>query len=290
MNTSVKRLLLLASLLPWLGACSMGQMIAKSTVHILDGGVQAMNGETDLAFAKAAIPANLKMIEGLLAEDPTNEEILWNISQGYYGYSFGFIELEDKSRAKLFYDRCYHFGARALASHGVSIELRNANPDNIEASANKLGKSAVPALFWTASCWAKQIDLNRDDPSMIAQLPSTERLMQRVLQLQPDYYYGAAHLYYGVYYGGRAPMFGGDFSKADQAFSEARSVTGGKLLMMDVLQAEYLERQRLNQSKFHQLLTDVIDNPVGSFPEMALANQIARDRARFLLTQESEWF
>jgi hypothetical protein len=67
-------------------------------------------------------------------------------------------------------------------------------------------------------------------------------------------------------------------------------VTDGKLLMVDVLQAEYLERQRLDQQQFHRLLTRVVDDPVGSFPEMALANQVARVRARYLLDREADWF
>ena len=59
---------------------------------------------------------------------------------------------------------------------------------------------------------------------------------------------------------------------------------------MDVLQGEYLERQRLDQQRFRGLLTGVLNTPVGSFPEMALANQIARARAEYLLASESDWF
>jgi hypothetical protein len=173
---------------------------------------------------------------------------------------------------------------------GVDIELEKANPEQIDQALAGLGDNAVATLFWTASCWAKQIDLKRTDPSRIAQLASTERLMQRVLQLQPDFYYGGVYLYYGVYYGGRAPMLGGDFAKAEQNFSMARQVSDNSLLMIDVLQAEYLERQRLDQQQFHRLLSRVKGDPVGSFPEMALANQIARARARYLLTKEADWF
>jgi hypothetical protein len=57
-----------------------------------------------------------------------------------------------------------------------------------------------------------------------------------------------------------------------------------------VLQAEYLERQRLNRAAFHRLLTGVLETPLGTFPEMGLANQIARTRARHLLSTEADWF
>jgi hypothetical protein len=85
-------------------------------------------------------------------------------------------------------------------------------------------------------------------------------------------------------------MLGGDFAKAEQNFDAARAVTQGRLLMVDVLQAEYLERQRLDVEAFTQLLTGVIDTPADVFPEMALANQVARRRARRLLDKQNEWF
>jgi len=290
MGNTLRKHLLIFLLPPLLGACSMGQMVARTSVSIMDGAVDAMNRETDLTLAEAALPANIKLIEGLVAEDPGNPALLANASQGLYGYAFGFTELKDRKRADALYRRCTGYGFRALKSLGVDIDLRTASVDAIDQAVSQLGNNAVPSLFWTASCWAKQIDLNRTDPARIAELASTERLMQRVLQLDPDYFAGSVYGYYGVYYGGRAPMFGGNFSLADKNFSAARAVTEGRLLIFDVLQAEYLERQRLDKAQFHRLLEHVIDTPVGTFPEMALINQISRTRARHLLGLEEEWF
>lgn len=290
MTSKIHKYLILAVLLPWLGACSTGQMVARTSTSIMDSNVEAMNRETDPVLAEASMPANLKLIEGLIQEDPNNSKLLTYAAQGFYGYTFGFVELSDRQRAEALYGRGADYGKRALQSFGVDIDLDTASVDDIDEAVGKLGKRAVPALFWTASNWAKQIDLRRTDPTSIAQLPATERLMHRVLELQPDFYYGGAHIYYGVYYGSRAPMLGGDFTKSEQNFASATAVTGGKLLMVDVLQAEYLERQRLDQQHFHRLLTRVVDDPVGSFPEMALANQVARARARYLLDRETDWF
>ena len=290
MQYNIVKYLVVVVLLPWLGACSMGQMVARTSVSIMDGNIEAMNRETDLVLAEAAIPANLKLIEGLIAEDPGNTDLLANAAQGFYGYAFGFVELTDPERAAALYTRGFEFGWRGLQAFGIDIDLARASVDEIDQAVAKLDKNAVAALFWTASCWAKQIDLNRTDPSHIAQLASTERLMRRVRELEPDYYYGGVHLFYGVYYGSRAPMLGGDFARSEQYFADANAVTEGRLLMINVLQAEYLERQRMDQQRFHRLLTGVVENPPGSFPEMALANQIARARARYLLDQEADWF
>jgi hypothetical protein len=290
MTTRIRNYLMLSILLPWLAACSTGQMVARTSTTIMDSNVEAMNRETDLALAEASMPSNLKLIEGLIQEDPNNPELLTYAAQGFYGYAFGFVELNDRQRAVTLYERGTDYGKRALRAHGVDIDLDSAAVDDIDAAVGKLGKRSVPALFWTASNWAKQIDLSRTDPAYIAQLASTERLMHRVLELQPDFYYGGVYVYYGVYYGSRAPMLGGDFAKSEQNFANANAVSDGKLLMVDVLQAEYLERQRLDQQQFHRLLTRVVDDPVGSFPEMELANQVARVRAKHLLDREADWF
>ena len=285
-----RRLLLLVALLPWLGACSMGQMVARTSVSIMDGAIDAMNRETDLALAAAAIPANIKLIEGLVAEDPGNPVLRANAAQALYGYAFGFVELDDPPRARALYRRGMEHGLAALRALGVRADLPTASVADIDKALSRLGHKAVPSLFWTASCWAKYIDLNRTDPGAIATLSSTERLMHRIAQLDPDYYYGSVHLFYGVYYGGRAPMLGGDFTRAEKHFANARAVTNGKLLLVDVLQAEYLERQRFDRETFHRLLKQVTETSPGLFPEMALANQIARARAQFLLGKEAEWF
>ncbi|MFQ5644549.1 MAG: TRAP transporter TatT component family protein [Thiogranum sp.] len=292
MKTKHYRFLILFLLLPWLGACSMGQMVARTSVSIMDGNVEAMNRETDLVLAEAAIPANLKLVEGLIAEDPDNPELLYLAAQGFYGYAFGFVERSDPQRAEALYTRGLDYGIRGLRALGLDkdIDLATANPDAIEKAVARMGSGAVPTLFWTASCWAKQIDMRRTDPARIAQLAGTERLMSRVRELQPDYYYGGVYIYYGVYYGSRAPMMGGDFARSEQNFSAARAVSQDRLLIVDVLQAEYLERQRLDRDAFHRLLSRVVTDPVGSFPEMALPNQIARARAHYLLDRESEWF
>jgi len=273
-----------------LSACSVGQMVVRGSQSILDSGVDAMNRETDLELAAAAMPANLKLIEGMLLEDPQNEELLVYAAQGFYGYSYGFVELDDPVRAQQLYRRCYDHARVALQLAGLGLDPETAAVDDLEAATAKLGKAAVPALFWSASCLGKWIDLNRDDVASIASLASAATLMKRVLELEDSYYYGGPHLFFGVYYGGRAPMFGGNFALAEEHFRRANEINQGKLLIVDLLQAEYLYRQQLNRTAFHEKLQYILDAPQGLYPEMALVNAISKQRADYLLALEDEWF
>lgn len=273
-----------------LSACSMGQMVARSSLSILDSGNVVMNRETDLELARAAIPANLKLIEGLILELPDNAELRLQAAQGFYGYAYGFIEDDDSRRASALYRRGLEHALRALAVAGVSGDVAALPQDELERRLAALDRGAVPALFWSASCWGKWIDMNRDEPARIAEMGKAAALMTRVLELDENYYHGGAHLFFGVYYGAKPPMLGGDFERSARHFDKARAVSGGKLLLGDLLRAQYLARQQLDRRQFHERLTAVINAPPDVFPEMALVNAIAKQKAGQLLAKEKEWF
>lgn len=284
------RLTALIGILMLLTACSMGQMVVRGSQTILDSGVESMNRETDLQLARDAMPANLKLVEGMLIEDPNNNELRLFAAEGFYGYSYGFIEIEDPLRAKLLYRRCYSHAQRALKQAGIDIDPESATHEAVETAVSKAGKKAVPALFWTANCLGKWIDLSRDDLSLVASLSNVAILMQRVIDLDDEFYFGSAHIFFGAYYGGRSPLLGGDFSRSEAEFQRAAEINDNKLLIVNLLQAEFLDRQRLDQQAFHNRLVAIIEAPENLYPEMALVNGIAQQRAALLLDYEDEWF
>lgn len=268
----------------------MGQMVARSSLPILESGNVAMNQETDLELARAAIPANLKLVEGLIQELPDNADLRIQAAQGFYGYAYGFVEDEDNKRASALYRRGWEHARQALQVSGLREDVSVLSADELKRQSGELGRGSVPALFWTASCWAKWIDMNRNDPARIADMGKVAALMERVLALDENYYHGGAHLFFGVYYGARPPMLGGDFERSAKHFEKARTITHGKLLLVDLLQAEYLAHQQLDRKQFHERLTAVVNAPLNIYPEMALANAIAQQKAGKLLAKEEEWF
>ena len=269
--------------------CSMNQLVAQSSRGLIEVGVRSMNQEGDLELARAAIPANLKLTESLIIELPKDAGLRMVAAQGFYGYAFGFVEDESPERASRLYKRGLDHALAGLTLVGAGTNLLEASPDEIAERVKSLGPDAAPGLFWVASNWAKWIDLNRNDPARIADLPKTARLMQRVLELNPDFYFGGPHLFFGVYYGGRPPMLGGDFIKSAQHFDQAAIRGRHRWLLTEVLRAQYLLRQMGDRPAFHARLSAVLaaeDSPI----EMSLANEIARAKARRLLAQEEDLF
>ena len=272
-----------------ISGCSMNQLVAQSSRGLIEVGVRSMNQEGDLELARAALPANLKLTESLIIELPKDAGLRIAAAEGFYGYAYGFVEDDSPERASRLYKRGLDHALAGLALVGGGTNLLEASPDEITERVKTLGPDAVPGLFWVASNWAKWIDLNRNDPARIADLPKTARLMQRVLELNPDFYFGGPHLFFGVYYGGRPPMLGGDFVKSAQHFDQAASRGQNRWLLTEVLRAQYLLQQMGDRPAFHARLSAVLateDSPI----EMSLANEIARAKARRLLAQEEDLF
>lgn len=281
--------ILAMALLP-LSGCSTSQLVARGASPLIDHGVAAMNRETDLELARASIPANLKMIEALLLADPGNAAYRVQAAMGFYGYALGFVEPDDRDRAALLYQRARDHGLAALERAGVTQSMLGGDAAELTQTLAKLDARAVPALFWTASPWGKWIELQLDDPARLAELPRVEALMQRVLALDEAYYHGGAHVFFGVYYGGRAPMFGGDFARAARHFDRAAALGRNQLLWVEVYRARYLLRQMGDRAAFHATLNRVLDAPASIDPDLNLANALARKQAAMLLAQEEDLF
>ncbi|MBT8119371.1 MAG: TRAP transporter TatT component family protein [Gammaproteobacteria bacterium] len=267
----------------------MNKMMVDASLPMIEGGMDALLQEPDLQLAEDSLPANISMLNGMIQLDPENARLHSYAAQAYYGISYGFNEDSDINRAEKFYLRGLDHGLIALQLQGLK-DPENQSFAEFEQQLQKLGKDEVATLFWTAMNWAKLIDLNRDDTERLMQLPKPTAMMQRVLELDETFYFGSAHMYFGVYYGSRAPTLGGNFEKSEQHFDKAREITDGKLLVADLLQAQYLSRQKLDQKDFHDRLTKIIDAPEDLYPEATMLNQISKRKAKLLLNKESQWF
>jgi tetratricopeptide (TPR) repeat protein len=273
-----------------LGGCSTGQIVARGAAPLIDYGVTAMNRETDLELARASIPANIKMIEALLLADPGNASYRVQAAMGIYGYAMAFVEDGDPARAAKLYRRALDHALAALEHAGMSQTTLLGDTTALQQSLAKLDARAVPTLFWTAATWGKWIELQLDDPARLAELPRVEALMQRVLALDETYYHAGAHVFFGAYYGGRAPMFGGDFARSAQHFDRAATLNQNQLQMVEVYRARYLLRQMGEREAFHATLSRVVDAPAGADADLNLANALAKRQATELLTQEESLF
>ena len=289
MSKFIQRLCFIC-LITQLGACSMAELTVKASMPMIDGGMVAINREPDLQLAEDAMPANIELMEGMLINAPNNTKLRNYAAQAYYGYAYGFVEDKNKNRATAFYRRGLNHALHNLHNEGVTQQILKGKLSTLQTKLNDLDTDNVAALFWAASNWAKWIDHNKSNTEAIADLPRAVMLMQRAIELDETFFMAGPHIFFGVYYGSRSPMLGGNFTLSEQHFNAARKLNNNQLLMIDLLQAEYLDRQKFDQQAFHNRLNELIIQDSTLNNDMTLINNIAKRKARRLLTKESTWF
>jgi hypothetical protein len=280
--------LLLNSLL--VAGCSLQSIAIRSTMTIVDNGLEAVNEESDLPLAQQSIASNLKLLEGLLKSEPENEHLLLLASRGYSSYALGFVEDESAERARVFYLRARDFGLRILWQHRPFEEVWDKDLASFQRAIAELTADDVPAAFWTANGWGNYVRLSLTEPAAIADLPKVEALLKFVLQKDESYFYASSHLALGTILASRPKLLGGDPEKAREHFERCIALNKGKFLMAQLYYASTFAVQTQNKELFTKLLQSIEKASIDILPEQRLPNAIAKEKAKKLMTRTSELF
>jgi len=270
--------------------CSLRSLALRSTSDLLDRGNAAYYEETDPQFAREALASQLKLLEVLLQTSPQDQRLNRLAAEGFGGYAFLFIEDGEPQRAKGFYLRGRDYALRGLAGRPGLERLAALTPDELDEALRRAFRADVPALFWTAFCWSGYINLSRDSPEAVAELPKAAAIMKRSHELDPEYNFAGADLYFGAYYASRPKLLGGDTGKAKEHFQWAQRLTDGKYLMTYVLEAKTLAVALQDRALFESLLTKVKDAPAGLLPRARLADEVAKLKAAALMEKINDLF
>lgn len=289
------RLNKIASLVPLfalgvLSGCSLNTIALRSTTALMDRGLATYYEESDPQLARDALASQLKFVEGLLQSDPKNGRLNRLAAEGFGSYVFLFLEDTQPERAKALYRRGRDYALRSLGARPALAGLDALTPDALEGALQAARREDVPALFWAAFCWSGAINLSRDSPSAVAELPEAVALMQKAHELDPTYDFAGADLFFGVYFASRPKLLGGDTGKAEEHFRWAQRLTGGEYLMADVLEAKTLAVALQDRARFEALLAKVKDAPAGRLPKARLADEVAKLKAAALMEKIDDLF
>ncbi len=283
--------------------CNMHKMTADLTAGPVRVGSIAMDREADLDFAEAAFPGSLKTIEGFLVNSPENPDLLLVLARGYAAYAFAFLERErDKAqfvgteeqverltrRAIVHYLRARDYAFRLLDDPAIERAARAGDLAALDRALAQATKEDVPALFWAVYGWGGAANLGQSDPDLAAALPVIERIIARVVALDPDYEHGAPLLFQGVYYAAKPVMAGGDPKKARAFFERVMQRHGDANLLAPYLYARHYAPQVQDRALFDRLLQQVLDANVLAHPDLRLLNEVARDLAAFWIEHADE--
>jgi len=269
---------------------------------LAESGAGTFASDDDPELIKAAAPFSLKLMEALLNDDPANDKLLLAASSGFTEYDYAFVEpdadaLEPtdfagaqaiRGRARRLYLRARDYGLRGLeVRHPGFRAALAAHPAG--AVANTV-PADVPLLYWTAAAWGAAISVGKDTPSLLAEIPQMEALIDRALALDESWGDGAIHDFLITYEMSRQGVTGDPAERSRQHFERALALAGGKQAGPYVLFAEAVCIEKQDAAQFAQLLNRALAvNPEAS-PEYRLANVLMQRRARWLLSKKDDLF
>lgn len=278
--------------------CGLKKMTTRTVGAISWDGQAILESDSDVEMARNNTIPLIRSLEVFSAGDPEDRRYLALLSKSYGQYAFGFYE-EDmlrlknideveyaiaKRRADLFYERGMNYGKRALATRDLIAPL-----PEMEAALAKQNEKEVPVLFWSAFSWGNWLNLHRDDPLAIVEVPQVTAIVKRVVELDPSYEYGAALAFMGALNSVRPAMLGGKPEEAREYFDRAIEVAPN-YLMSKVMMAQYFAVQVQDKELFTRLLRGVLASDPAALPERRLTNEIAQRRAKLLLDRVKEYF
>ncbi len=282
--------------------CSVKRMAVNKLGNALAAGGTTYAQDDDPELVKAAAPFSLKLMEALLSESPRHKGLLVSSASGFTQYAYAFVqqdadELEDKdasgaaelrARARRLYLRARNYGLRGLELEHPGLE--KALAANPRAAVAGMTRKEVPLLYWTAVSWAAAISDAKDNPQLIADVPKAEALIDRALELDESFDYGAIHSFLISYEMSRREGSGDPAARARKHFERAMALSHGQMAAPLVALAESVSVQRQDAAEFKSLLGRALAIDPDARPEWRLNNLLMQRRARWLLARADELF
>jgi tetratricopeptide (TPR) repeat protein len=271
-------------------ACSP-KLLIKSTKKTTDVAAAAIEKYDDPILLGEALPNLLITAEGYLGAVPDDVDLLVSTASKYSLYASLVVEEVDKEHAIKLYRRGQELGMRALRQNKkFAKKVGDESLEPFEAAVRVLKKSDVPALYVTMTNWFSLISLTSSDPEALMGIPKVEAIMNKIMELDETYNYGAIHAAFGTYYGSLSKAIGGQPDKAKYHFEKAFEISGSEFLYFHVLYAQTYAVQIQDKELFINILEKVLATPKKAEHEMTMANEIAKVKAKKLLSSIDEYF
>jgi hypothetical protein len=269
-------------------ATGCSSVMSSATSDLADSLTRAVLDQNDPETVRQGAPAYLLLIDGLIADNPENADLLLAGASLYSSYAGAFVDDPDRAARLSIKGRDYGWSA-LCRNNKKACGIWSAPYEDFERVINETGSKDVPTLYGAGAAWASWIRANTDDWLAIADKARVDAMMQRVVALDETYEDGAAFLYLGILATLLPEAAGGRPEEGRAAFERVIELSGGRNLMAKVLLAGSYARLVFDRELHDRLCREVIEaDPVA--PGLTLSNTLAQEEARDLLGSSEEYF
>jgi len=285
--------------------CSLEKFALKKAAGLLTApsAGTVFTGDDDPVLVAGALPFAIKFYESLLASLPEHDGLRLRTGSLYNMYANAFIqtpadmtpvsEIESRqellTRAKKLYLR-----GRDILLAGLEKKNTNLRAElkarQFQKALAPYGKQDLDFLYWAAAGWVAAYSIDPFDMSIGLTLPEAAALMNRVLELDPNYAGGAVHNFYILYYGSLPESLGGSEDKALEHFRKAEALMGRKDTSYLLSLATTVGVKKQDRELFISLLKKVLDFDLNQAPENRLVNILNKRKAAWLLQNIDDFF
>ncbi len=282
--------------------CSLRKMAVNTLADALAQSSSGFTADDDPELIRDALPFALKTIEMLLGEVPENTGLLISACQGFTLYGVGFVEIEAERleatnyrQSKRQYERALklYLRARGYCFRALDLTFPGAVEALVRGTEGALADARpedVRLLYWTAGSWGSTIAAGLDQPELVADLPAVRVLLERALELDPDYERGALHDAMVLLEFAELSSGVGSLERAREHYRRALELSGGQRVATYVTWADLIAVREQNREEFVRLLEQALAVDPDQDADQRLVNLIQQERARFLLDQADELF
>jgi len=263
----------------------MSKMVADSMSGMLGEVEASFLDEPSYRYGREAGASLLKMLDGVIASSPKNHHLLEMGMRMNAQYAQAFIEGEDDDYARSLYANAKDYGLRALDDEGLSGSL-----EEVKAALAEHKEKDIGLIFWTGLAYGGWINLNKDSVAAVADLPIAVAFMERVIELDPGFYHGGAHLFLGQYFGSRSTAIGGDPKRARKEIEKAIALSDGKFLMARIFFVRFVAIPAQNRELFARELDIILDADDDILPGERLGTAVAKHKAEEMLMATGDVF
>ncbi|HVI00591.1 MAG TPA: TRAP transporter TatT component family protein [Enhygromyxa sp.] len=244
-----------------------------------EGALGCKPGTTTPADRCAEVPATAE-----------NAEMLAHMTRAYYFTADSYLR-SDEAAYLDFMNRAVWWGERALVAASPEFAEKMREKGKYHEVIGVVGIEGLPAMYWYATAlgkWARASGFG----VLVGQKDNIKATMDRALQLDPNFYHGGPHRYFGAFYAVAPAFAGGDPEKSKEHYEKSLEIAP-YFLGTKVLMAENLARKLDDEDMFKRLLQEVIDADINTVPAEILPEmQVEKQKAEELLklAEEEEWF
>ncbi len=264
-----------------------GDAAKKTTVDASSFETLVQEGETawanrgDRAELEKAIAAWEKAVA--MKEDPA---ALAKLSRAYYFLADGHIRRGEEMLKT--YEKGTAAGERGLAAASPRFKSEVTSGLTVEQAIKNVSPEALESMYWYASNLGKW-SRAKGFATTLGNKDKIRAVMGKCLEIDPKFFHGGPHRYFGAFYSVAPSFAGGDLNKSKEHYEKSLEIApdylGTKVLMADTLATKKQDR-----AMFDKLLDEVLAADPNKIPEIAPEMKVEQEKAKELKAKANDLF